>query len=556
MKNRKSSFKKNLSALLIFMFIFLTFSITVLADGNKHVLAVNGRNLGKKQFDELSSLMQNCKIPKYKNNSKLYKYTYNTDSGLWDQKKKKETIKNIYHMMDRSFSKNSETDISFFYYSGHGEKPSEKNYSYSSIPIGHFGMFLSDNKNTMERISFIDLVKQLATYKGKMIVIMDCCYSGCIVDAAKLCLSSKDLSRFMFVCAGRNNEEVTTGHFSKRIVDILKNVSDCKKLDVNKDGYISGPELINDIKIYGIYPTHPIVYYTNKHYKTFPIFSYKNTKINLLLNKKSLSIYVGKKEVLKVVSGRKKEIQWKSRNTSIATVNSNGTVTGKRAGSVIITAKVGGQTAMCTVNVKNSNKHSSSKKNIKLTKKTQHKLYEHTIRSYSKSMKNGAKKWNEDIGLNTYFAFVDIDKNGIDELIVRAESSYNRHTTISTNGYGDNTHIYTIKNNKVKKILGDQNFAPKIQHNFYVHVYKNCPYINRGFSHYPYEYIFYKYKNGILSLKPTYRLAVGEWNRGPWIIEAKNVSQNYFMKQLKKLYGKGEGYPMHKYSASSYNSYI
>ena len=195
MKNRKSSFKKNLSALLIFMFIFLTFSITVLADGNKHVLAVNGRNLGKKQFDELSSLMQNCKIPKYKNNSKLYKYTYNTDSGLWDQKKKKETIKNIYHMMDRSFSKNSETDISFFYYSGHGEKPSEKNYSYSSIPIGHFGMFLSDNKNTMERISFIDLVKQLATYKGKMIVIMDCCYSGCIVDAAKLCLSSKDLSR-------------------------------------------------------------------------------------------------------------------------------------------------------------------------------------------------------------------------------------------------------------------------------------------------------------------------------------------------------------------------
>lgn len=64
----------------------------------------------------------------------------------------------------------------------------------------------------------------------------------------------------------------------------------------------------------------------------------------------------------------------------------------------------------CSNNSENKCENSTKK----LTKKAQHKLYESTIKSYSKSMKKGAKKWNEDAGLNTYFAYVDIDKNGTD----------------------------------------------------------------------------------------------------------------------------------------------
>lgn len=557
MKNEiKKSFGKRLGVLLVFVLVYLTFSVTALANSSKHVMAVNGRNVGKNYFDELTSIIQTSNLPKYKNNNKLYKYSYNTDAGLWNKKKKKEVIKKIYSTMDSAFSKNSAGDLSFFYYSGHGEKPSEKNSSRGALPIGHFGMFISDNKNTMDRITFDDLVKKLATYKGKMVVIIDCCYSGCIVEAAKHCLSSKDLNRFMFVCAGSKGEEVQSGRFSKRVVDILKNTSECEKKDLNKDGYISGSELMKDMKVYGQGLTHPFVEYTDSQYKTFPIFSYKVTRNNLLLDKKSLSICVGETYQMKVIAGRKSGMRWSSSNKSIATVNSTGKITGKKAGTVKITAKVGGKTATCSVTVKKSGNQSSAKTNNKLSKKEQHKLYESTIKSYAKSMKNGAKKWNEDSGLKTYFAFVDIDKNGTDELIVRAVNSTMKQTTASTSGYGENTHIYTIKNNKVKKVLGNSTYAPTLGHVNYVRVYKNCKYNDRGFSHLPADYIFYKYSNGILASKPTYRFAVGGWGTNFWSINGKNVSKSYCMKQLNKVSGNREGYPMHKYSASTYKNYL
>ena len=277
----------------------------------------------------------------------------------------------------------------------------------------------------------------------------------------------------------------------------------------------------------------------------------KQTIVSLNLSKKSMTISAGKTVILKAtVSGTKNKVSWSSSNSKIATVK-NGKVTGKKAGTAKIIAKVGGKTATCTVIVKG---YVTSAK--KLTKKEQHKLYESTIKSYAKSMKNGARKWNEDSGLKTYFVFVDIDKNGTDELIVRAVNSTMKQTTASTSGYGENTHIYTIKNNKVKKVLGNSTYAPTLGHVNYVRVYKNCKYIDRGFSHLPADYIFYKYSNGTLASKPTYTFTVGGWGTGTWIINGKNVSKNYCMKQLNKVSGNREGYPMHKYSASTYKKYL
>lgn len=69
------------------------------------------------------------------------------------------------------------------------------------------------------------------------------------------------------------------------------------------------------------------------------------------LNKTSAVIFVGKTTTFKV-AGTKKKVTWKSSNKTIATVNSKGKVTGKKAGNVKITIKVAGKKHVCNVCVK------------------------------------------------------------------------------------------------------------------------------------------------------------------------------------------------------------
>ncbi len=264
------------------------------------------------------------------------------------------------------------------------------------------------------------------------------------------------------------------------------------------------------------------------------------------LSKKSVTIKVGQKYTLKV-TGTKKKITWKSSNKSVAKVK-NGVVTGVKAGKCTISAKVDGKTVKCIVTVKKKTTSNT------LSKKEQHKLYESTIISYKKRMKSGAVKWSEESGLETYFAFVDIDKNGIDELIVRADHSYKyTHTTASSSGYGEITNIYTIIDKKVKKVVGSDVYAPTFGHSNYIRVYKNCRYIDRGLSHGYFDCQLYSYSNGTISK-----------NKVKWFtkdgthcsIDGKVVSNDYYTKQLGKYVPSFEGYTMHKYSSSTYKNYI
>lgn len=76
---------------------------------------------------------------------------------------------------------------------------------------------------------------------------------------------------------------------------------------------------------------------------------------SVTLSDTELSLKVGKNKTLTATinptNATNKSIKWSSSNTSVATVDSNGKVTAIGAGSAVITAKVDGKTAKCTVTV-------------------------------------------------------------------------------------------------------------------------------------------------------------------------------------------------------------
>lgn len=86
------------------------------------------------------------------------------------------------------------------------------------------------------------------------------------------------------------------------------------------------------------------------------------------LNKTSITIQVGKTYNLKV-KGTKKKVKWKTANKKVATVNSKGKVTGKKAGTTTVTAEVGKKTLKCKVIVKKGKILSVNKTSIKIKNK-------------------------------------------------------------------------------------------------------------------------------------------------------------------------------------------
>ncbi|WP_295996754.1 hypothetical protein [uncultured Adlercreutzia sp.] len=203
-------------------------------------------------------------------------------------------------------------------------------------------------------------------------------------------------------------------------------------------------------------------------------------------------------------------------------------------------------------------------------KKAQHKKYEKTIKSYHAKMKKQAKaidKQNKSYGLKTsyasnktYFAFADIDKNGVDELIVRYEDKSAKHNTAVGDGYGETTTIYTIKSGKVKKVLDNTEFAPYF-HDAYTHIYKGSKYTDQGFSHGYEDLSFWKYSKGKLSKKCAYWLTSIDAShtstgKASYRINDKEVSAKKYAAKKKALMGTGKGYTMHAYSSKTFKKYI
>ena len=80
-------------------------------------------------------------------------------------------------------------------------------------------------------------------------------------------------------------------------------------------------------------------------------------KKKVQLNKKTVTLEVGKKVTLKLKNApKKKKITWSSNKKKIATVSKKGVVTAKKAGKANITAKVSGKKYVCKVTVNNKKK--------------------------------------------------------------------------------------------------------------------------------------------------------------------------------------------------------
>jgi membrane-associated PAP2 superfamily phosphatase len=74
--------------------------------------------------------------------------------------------------------------------------------------------------------------------------------------------------------------------------------------------------------------------------------------VTLKLDKSSMNVICGQTGTIKAtVKGTTDKVTWKSSNTKIATVDANGKVTAKQAGSVTITATVAGKKATCKVQI-------------------------------------------------------------------------------------------------------------------------------------------------------------------------------------------------------------
>lgn len=80
----------------------------------------------------------------------------------------------------------------------------------------------------------------------------------------------------------------------------------------------------------------------------------KSVQKSLSLNKTSAEIKIGSSVKLKVRKV-KTDVKWTSKNKKIATVDKNGKVTGKKAGTATICAKVYGKTLKCKVKVVEEN---------------------------------------------------------------------------------------------------------------------------------------------------------------------------------------------------------
>ena len=190
-------------------------------------------------------------------------------------------------------------------------------------------------------------------------------------------------------------------------------------------------------------------------------------------------------------------------------------------------------------------------------------LYEQTIADYDKMMHEGQLSYREknrdtyeEADRYTYYTVVDIDGNGVDELILRFDPEwYENHVTNKDSGYGESTYVYTVKDGEVVNVLlpesSVQGFAPDFIHLGFTKIYKGTNLINRGYEHLPMDDAFYSYQDGVLSETPVTELTRGG---GTWFINGETTTEEECEETYKRLSNGDEGYELQLYERKTITS--
>lgn len=328
-----------LGVLTLMICLFLISPVYAMAEGHLRVATISGRAFQKGTCEKMTAILKKTRIPTYKNSSNIYTYSYNTDSSkLKSKKEQKEVVNGINNTIRKAFAKSTNKDLNIFYYVGHGVPPTKEN-GYGGIPIGYYNtVFDIASSKDNEKISFVELIKTLNLYKGKFIVIIDCCRAGALYNAASEELSESDLNRFMFLVSTDYKTDEFADQLSRSMISAINN--EFIKADENRDGCLTLPELFVYLK-----RKHPVLFSYNKpsissnnidFFGDLPVFQFNYTK----LSASSISLSKGKKQTLKTsIKGPKSikhKLKYSSSNSRVASVDSKGRVTGKSSGTAII----------------------------------------------------------------------------------------------------------------------------------------------------------------------------------------------------------------------------
>lgn len=112
--------------------------------------------------------------------------------------------------------------------------------------------------------------------------------------------------------------------------------------------------------------THPTTTHPTTTYPTTtqPTTAKPSTGSSVKLSVSSKSIFTGNRFAITATASGK--VSWSSSNKGVATVDSRGIVTAKKAGSAKITAKCGSHSAVCKITVKSGSKVNISNSNVNL----------------------------------------------------------------------------------------------------------------------------------------------------------------------------------------------
>ena len=139
-------------------------------------------------------------------------------------------------------------------------------------------------------------------------------------------------------------------------------------------------------------------------------------KSSIELKETKITLTEGKTVKLKAtVKGKKNKITWKSSKPKVASVDSKGNITAKKAGKAVIRAKANGKTAKCTVIVKKADY-----RDLYLELLEQERIYAGDIKVTPE-----------------YFLVLDIDKKKMPELIAA-----------NVSGNYCSYYVFTVKNGK------------------------------------------------------------------------------------------------------------